>query len=914
MLDFLGRADEQVKIRGFRIEPGEVEAALMRHGSVAQAAVIAREDQPGNKRLVAYIVPALDQAADIAALRSHLAQSLPDYMVPAAFVLLLQLPLTPNGKLDRKALPAPDLSPAGVRRAPRTPQEDIICALFAELLGLDHVGIDDNFFELGGDSIVSIQLVSRARKAGLIITPREVFQHQTVEDLAAVARPAREASNLEVSGRTPSDVPLVALSQAEIERLESKYPDLEEVLPLSPLQEGLLFHALYDAQAPDVYTVQLALDLEGLLEEDVLKAAVRTLLQRHSSLRVGFEHEDLGRPVQIVMPAAEPAWHRIDLSLLDEAAREQRVTQILAEDRARRFDLASPPLLRCMLIRLAADQHRLILSSHHLLTDGWSVPILVQELFTLYAHKADATVLPRVTPYRDYLSWLAAQDRAAAVSAWKEALAGLEEATRLAPHDPGRASVISEQISLALSETLTVAMTQQARTHGLTLNTLIQSAWAILLGRLTGHDDVVFGVTVAGRPPEIAGIETMVGLFINTLPLRIKLPPAKPLLHLLKELQDSQSRLIAHQHLGLAEIQALTGLSELFDTLIVFENYPIDRSSLTTEAGSLRLTHVEGRDAAHYPLSLAAIPGQRLQLRLDYQPDLFDRDTVEAIAGRLIRLLEAAVVDPNQPIGRLDILAPEERHKILREWNDTAREVPSATLPELFEAQVAKTPDAVAVVFEDTSLSYAELNARANQLAHHLRAHGVGPDVLVGLCVERSLEMLIGLVGILKAGGAYLPLDPAYPQERLAFMLADASPQVLLTQAHLLKALPQYHAHTCCLDRDWNTIEQQSRQNPTHTASPQNIAYVIYTSGSTGIPKGVCVTQSNRCAIKLVTLRSSTMAPIADFRMAFLASIAFDPSIEQATLPLIHGGSLVIIGDANRDSAIQFWNMSLSRT
>ena len=301
-------------------------------------------------------------------------------------------------------------------------------------------------------------------------------------------------------------------------------------------------------------------------------------------------------------------------------------------------------------------------------------------------------------------------------------------------------------------------MTRLSRAQGLTLNTFVQAAWAILLGRLTGRDDVIFGVTVAGRPPEIAGIETMVGLFINTLPLRIQLPPAKPLLQLLKELQDSQSRLIAHQHLGLAEIQSLAGLGDLFDTLIVFENYPVDRAGLAADPGGLRLTHVEGYDAAHYPLTLAAIPGPSLQLRFDYRPDLFEQATAEAIAGRLIRLFEAAVADPDQPIGRLDILAPEERHTILQLWNDTAREVASATIPELFEAQAAKTPDAVAVVFEDTTLSYAELNARANQLAHYLRARGVGPEVIVGLCVERSLDMIVGLIGILKAGGAYLPL------------------------------------------------------------------------------------------------------------------------------------------------------------
>ena len=387
-----------------------------------------------------------------------------------------------------------------------------------------------------------------------------LFAEAAVRDLAerwfaALEMLVRHAAAPGAGGRTPSDLPLLEISQAEIERLESTYPQIEDILPLSPLQEGLLFHALYDAQAPDIYITQLVLGLDGPLDQAALKTAVRSFLARHASLRAGFQQADLNRPVQIILPKVELPWRNIDLSLLDEAARQQRLSDLLTQDRAERFDLAAPPLLRGTLIRLAADQHRLVLTIHHILMDGWSMPIMVQELLALYAHKGDDDVLPRVTPYRNYLAWIAAQDRGAAIATWQEALAGLEGATRLAPHQPGRAPAVPEQITRALSETLTAALTRQARSQGLTLNTFIQAAWAILLGRLTGREDVVFGVTVAGRPPEIAGIETMVGLFINTLPLRIKLPPATPLRTLLKDIQDGQSRLIAHQHLGLAEIR-----------------------------------------------------------------------------------------------------------------------------------------------------------------------------------------------------------------------------------------------------------------------------------------------------------------------------------------------------------------------
>ena len=892
-VEFVGRADQQVKIRGFRIELGEIEAALARHPSVAQSAVLAREDAPGVKRLVAYVVAATGQSADAPTLRSHLAQSLPDYMVPSAFVVLKDLPLTPNGKLDRRALPAPEITPM-VQRAPRTPQEEIFCALFGQVLGVKQVGIDDNFFALGGDSIVSIQLVSLARKAGLLITPRAVFQHQTVAALAAAAQPLQQAAPALADVKS-----LLSLTQTDLERLEARYAGIEDILPLSPLQEGLLFHALYAAQGPDVYTTQLQLNLQGRLDEATLKSAVQALLQRHASLRAGFQHENLSRPVQIIVASPELPWRSLDLSLLDAASRNARLEEIVAQERAEHFDLATAPLIRFTLIRLSAEEHRLLLTSHHILMDGWSTPVLIRELLALYANRGDGGSLPPVTRYRDYLRWIAAQDRSAALTAWREALAGLEEPTRLAADAVGRAPLAPERVALTLSPALTSALNREARGRGLTLNTYIQAAWAILLGRLTGRDDVVFGITVAGRPPELPGIESMVGLFINTLPLRVRLAPEQPLGSLLAQLQDRQSALMAHQHVGLAEVQGLAGLGELFDTLVVFENYPVDRSGPEAEAG-LRLADITGHDATHYPFTLMAIPGESLQLRLDYRRDLFDRGSIEALAQRLIRLLEAAVADPEQPIGSLDILSIAERHIILRQWNDTARQIPSATLPALFAAQAAQNPDAVAVVFEDATLTYAQLDARANQLAHHLRGLGVGPEVVVGLCVERSLEMMVGLLGILKAGGAYLPLDPSYPSERLAFMLDDVRAPVLLTQSALLPRIGQ-HTHTGTtvrLDADWPIIAQNPTTAPSTGLHPANTAYVIYTSGSTGTPKGVVVNHRN--IVRLVR-EANYVDLTSDDVFLHLAPLSFDASTFEIWGALLNGAKLVVYPDGTID-------------
>ena len=611
--------------------------------------------------------------------------------------------------------------------------------------------------------------------------PSTLLSEDAVRDLAeewfqALKALVRHAAEPGAGGYTPSDFPLVSLTQTQIDRLQTEHPKIEEILPLSPLQEGLLFHALYDPQASDFYAVQLVLGLEGSLDGEKLRAAADAVLRRHSNLRACFYYGGLSRPVQVVVSEVALPWHEMDFSGLDELAGKEQLARFLTKDRASRFDLGSGPLVRFTLIRLAANQYQLVITNHHILMDGWSLPVLVGELFEFYANKSQNFVLGRLTPYREYLGWIAAQDRAEAIAAWQSALAGLEEPTCLASVEPGGTALAPEQILRELPEAMTEALTRQARSLGLTLNSILQGAWAILLWKLSGQRDVVFGTTVAGRPAEIAGIETMVGLFINTVPVRVGLRPNESLSELFSRLQANQTELVAYQHLGLSEIQRVTGLDKLFDTLMVFENYPVDRSKLADQVGGLRLTSVEGYDTTHYPLTLIAIPGQQLRLRVQYRPDLFERSMAESISRRLLRLLEAVAADPSQPIGRVNILDQAERRQLLVEWNATDCEVPPASLPELFELQVARSPEAVALVFEENTLSYAELNLRANRLAHLLISRGIGPEDLVAVALPRSIEMVVGLLGILKAGAAYLPLDPDYPAERLAHMLQDAQP------------------------------------------------------------------------------------------------------------------------------------------
>ena len=585
-----------------------------------------REDAPGQKRLVAYLTAAAHHSIDTAALRQTLAQTLPDYMVPAAFVVLPSLPLTANGKLDRRALPEPEFLGSSLWAPPHTPQEEILCALFAETLGLPRVGIHDSFFALGGDSILSIQLVSRARRAGLLITPRDVFKRQTIEELALACRPV-PADTIDF---TPSQAPLVSLAPADMERLTEKHGALLDVLPLTPLQEGLLFHALYDSGHSDLYTVQLALTLEGPLDEQELETRATALLRHYPNLRAAFEQEDLDRPVQIISATEVAApWRTVDLSDFTPEQQTERWQRLLLEDRRDRFDPARPPLLRFTLVKLGSRQHRLLLTHHHLLLDGWSLPVLIDDLLQPGEE-------PHGRPYRDYLAWLASQDRTAALAAWQEVLGGLGEPTHLVPPATTDSGVSRpETISVRLPHALTATLSGAARAHSLTLNTILQGAWGILLRWMTGHEDVVFGTTVSSRPADIPGAERMVGLFINTLPVRVRVNPRGSMLQMLAGLQETQSRLMAYQYVGLSEIQRAVGLGELFDTLVVFENYPVD---LRANPSGLSISGVENYDVTHYSLCLAVIPGAELQLRLQYRPDCSSARRWQRLCERLVRL------------------------------------------------------------------------------------------------------------------------------------------------------------------------------------------------------------------------------------------------------------------------------------
>ncbi len=690
----------------------------------------------------------------------------------------------------------------------------------------------------------------------------------------------------------------------------NKPAGLEELLPLSPLQQGLLFHALLDDDGPDIYTVQLGIDLEGPLNPAGMRVAGQALLDRHANLRAGFRHLKSGRSVAVIPRRVELPWSEIDLSELSPAARAGELARCLAEEREGRFDLTRPPLMRWILVRLGLQRYHLAITFHHILLDGWSIPLIKEEIFTLYARSGDSTLLPRVTPYRDYLAWLAAQDRTAAAAAWRKALARLEEPTLVAGADWNRRPLIPDKVTAELTEEFTAALTDQARRLDVTLNTVIQVAWAILLGRLTDREDVVFGVTVSGRPAELPGMENMVGLFINTLPVRVRLRPSESMAQVLTRLQAENVELLAHHHLGLVDIQRLADVDQLFDTLVVYENFPSSAGRVVEPASGLQVTGENVYTVTHYPLDFVAVPGPCLAFELIYQPDLFDRAAAEMLVRRLVRILETVVADPDQPIDRIDILTAEEHHQLLVEWNGTVRAFPEATLPQLFEAQVTRTPDATAVICQVDVLTYAELNAHANRLAHALIARGAGPEHIVALALPRSVEFIVALLAVMKAGAAYLPVDPDYPAERITTMLSDAEPVLLITTSGVAPSLPDsvpWIALDC--PHVIATLDQCSDTDPTDSdrrqpLSPLNPAYVIYTSGSTGQPKGVVISHHNVVNL-LHNHRRTLFAPAVDavggrpLRVGHNWSFSFDASW-QPLLAILQGHEILLTTDETR--------------
>lgn len=889
-LDYIGRADHQIKIRGFRIELGEIDAVLAKHPDIEQAAVVVREDQPGDKRLVAYIVTA---SVDIAELRRYVGADLPDYMVPAAFVEMDELPLTPNGKLDRKALPAPDFSTSVSERGPRTPQEEILCDLFAEVLGLARVGIDDSFFELGGHSLLAARLMSRIREVmGAELGIAKLFDEPTVAGLAA------------------------HLDQAQSARPALQRAERPERIPLSFAQRRLWFLHCLEGPSP-TYNIPVAVRLSGELDLGVLQTALYDLVCRHESLRTIFP-ETQGTSYQHILDADQA---RPDLHVTEIA--EKALSERLAEAVRYSFDLAAEPAFRAELFIIGPDEYVLLLLVHHIVGDGWSLTPLTRDLGAAYAarcHGRTPEWAPLAVQYADYALWqqelLGSGDDpnsliAGQLAFWKETLKNLPDQLEL-PTDysrPAEPSHDGDTIHFRIEPELHKRLQELARANRVSLFMVLQSGLAALLTRLGAGNDIPIGSPIAGRNDDALG--DLVGLFINTLVLRTDTSGDPSFRELLDRVREVNLAAYENQDLPFERLVEVLNPARsrathpLFQIMLAFQNTPDAELHLPDMESSLRIHSV---GSAKFDLTLEISENRLadgtpngLEGLLEYSTDLFKRETAQALADRLMRLLEAAESDPDQQIGNLDILAPEERRSMATDWQSVSDQIPHASLPEQFEKQAALSPDAIAVVYEDQSLSYAELNERANRLARMLISEGVGPEQFVALALPRSLEMAVGLLAVLKAGAAYLPLDPDYPADRIAFMLKDAQPAFIMTNTKAAGSIPPAEnvpkivLDDLDLEKKLNTYPADNPNNTDRIQplSPLNTAYVIYTSGSTGVPKGVMIPHQN--VTRLFAATDHWFHFSSDDTWTMFHSYAFDFSVWEIWGPLLHGGRLVIV-------------------
>ncbi|MFE5587408.1 amino acid adenylation domain-containing protein, partial [Kitasatospora sp. NPDC056531] len=862
-LEFLGRTDDQVKIRGFRVELGEIEAALAEHPKVARAAVIVRQDRAEDSRLVAYLVPATGAELRPEDLRAHLRERLPDYMVPTAFVSLDALPLNASGKLDRRALPEPESTATRVGQAPHTPEEHVLAGLFAEVLGLPQVGVDDDFFDLGGHSLLATRLAARIRATlGVELPLHTLFRNPTVAGLAA--------------GLGGADRARLALERAERPAL----------VPLSSAQRRLWFLRQLEG-ADSVYNMPLAWRLSGPLDLAALEAALGDVVDRHETLRTVFPAVD-GVPYQQVLATGE-ARPRLSVTVADEPA----LPELLAGAAARGFDLAAELPLRAEVFELSADEHVLLLVTHHIAGDGWSLGPLAADLTTAYEARRQGEEpqwAPLPVQYADYTLWQHqllgdAADRdslsARQTAYWTRTLADLPEQIRLPAdrHRPVAPSYSGGCLAIELDAELHAGLVRLGREHGASVYMVLQAALASLLDKLGAGTDIPVGSLIAGRTDE--ALDDLVGFFVNTLVLRTDTSGDPSFAELLVRVREGALGAYAHQDLPFDHVVEALNPSRslarqpLFQVLLALQNMPrsdfelpgLRVSGVTVPTGTARLDLTFGFAEEHGPDGAPA----GLSGAVEYSTDLFDRSTVEAMVARWLRLLAAVAADPDLPIGGIDLLSAEERCELLPAVDGAAAAV---SLPDLFAAQVVATPDAVALVCGDAELTYGQLNARANRFAHAVVARGVGPEQVVAVALPRSVESVVAVLGVLKAGAAYLPVDPAYPEARIAFMLEDARPALLVDDPAMVA------------DGDWPETDPETNLD---VRCP---AYVIYTSGSTGRPKGVAVSHSGVSGLVAAQVDQLGVAPGS--RVLQFASPSFDASFWDLCSALLTGAALVL--------------------
>ena len=925
-IEFIGRLDHQVKIRGYRVELSEVEAVLRQHPNVREAVAVAREDQSGQRALRAYVVPEPQrpigiavqgassmsvgsgslrprqgdeqsvepgtrirrnsQAVSIEELREFLTERLPRYMVPSHIILLENLPLSRNGKTDRAALPEPvtEAKPDDDLVAPRTQIEELMTGVWRETLGVDRLGIHDTFFELGGHSLLATKLISRVRQLFKVeIGLRSLFEHPSVAGLA---------EEIEQKLRTGNGVETPAIKRVS----------RDGRIPLSFAQQRLWFLQQLEPESP-FYNCHHAVRLEGALNISALERTFGEIVGRHEILRTRFIEVD-GEPAQVIAEESEIRIEVTDLRDLDEREKRSRLEDLMKVEARRAFDLETGPLMRVGLVRVTESEQVLMVSMHHIVADGWSMEILVREVGELYgryvrAEEAKLKELP--VQYADYAvwqrEWLKGETLEHQLSYWRSQLSSPLPVLQLPLDHPRRAvqtfngDVRRSVFPVALSESLR----SLSRGEGVTLFMTLLAGFQTLLGKYTGQEEIIVGTPIAGRTrPETEGL---IGFFVNTLVLRADLSGNPSFRDLLRRVRELALEAHSNQELPfeklVEELQPVRdpSRSPLFDVMFLLQDDPtpgfamagLEVTPLTAESGTSK-----------FDLTLSIIDtGSELTSLVEYNPDLFEAATIERILAHYKTILDAIATSPDLKLSQIPLLTDTERNQMLVEWNRTATEFQQqGCVHQLFEAQVERTPENVAVLLDSERITYQKLNRRANQVAHYLLRRGIGPDVLVGICAERSLEMVVAILGVLKAGGAYLPLDPAYPRERLAFMLEDSRAPLLLTQRKLVDAMPKTSAQVVCLD-EWETFAHETDENPGNSASDENLAYVIYTSGSTGEPKGTMIT--HRGIGNQLAWRQATYSLSDQDRVLQRVSFSFDASVWEFFGTLIAGARLVLM-------------------
>jgi amino acid adenylation domain-containing protein len=902
VIEFVGREDHQVKVHGFRIELGEIETALRDDPSVGAAIVVLREDEPGDKRVVAYVVPAADAGIDSHDLRIRLSEALPDYMIPGAFVVLESFPLTPNGKIDRNVLPQPAVGAERVKGEgskdasafvePQTATEIAVAAIFTELLGIGDIGSTDDFFELGGHSIKAIQLAGRIRdRFGVPLTVDRLFDLSTPRDMSGAIDRALAGD----SSGPPTIRPRPRSAHA----------------PTSYAQRRIWFIQNLDPENL-AYNYQGALRFTGDLNIDALSRALTEIVSRHEIYRSTFPEVD-GEPVQMVEEPWQVKLELLDLGGRPEEERFAEAQKIIHLRGRERYDMTRLPLVKWFLIRLSATDHLLAHLEHHIVHDGWSLNVLLTELVAFY--RAYSSQVPHALAslelqFADYATWerhwLDGGALREGLDYWRAQLGDCPELLELPTDRPrtARQTFDGGIVQRRLPGATARRIRELSRAGDATLFMTMQCVFAILLSRFSRQTDICIGAGIANRHWQTEGL---IGMFINNVVLRHDLsgdPSFATLQRRARKIvRDAQRYQYVPFEKVVQEINAVRsqGHNPLYQVMFSFHDAPLPKLDLP----GLEISHQElvHNGTAKFDLNVISIPrreqrtgslqeaGDEIDMFWEFNSNLFDRESVERMADGFERLL-VGISDPDSPISELSLLSDVETSKIVQEWNATVSEYPrQSTIVEIFEAQVARSPDAVALIAGDEAVSYRELNARANRLAHRLRSSGVGREAAVGLCMERSIELVVGILGILKAGGAYVPLDPEYPKPRLAFMLEDVAAHVLLTMEALLDRLPDTTAEVVCLDRERDEIQGRPADGLSVGIGPQSLAYVIYTSGSTGEPKGVCI--EHRSVLRLVKGADYTrLTP--ETRILMLAPVFFDASTFELWGALLNGGVCVL--------------------